>query len=446
MMEIVRHAELTVAYEEKYQIIDGFGVNINSKYWNDGALRPVVDFLVDDLGAVLFRVDGYGNANWIDPNNDSDATCLCEDCFARVYQSADFQNMLGLCKHLNARGIEPYITVSGVVPTWMCAEDGVTLLKFDWYAQMLADYAFWLRQCGVVFHLFGPLNETDLGPPEGPFVSPASFCDACRAVVRQLDLRGMQDVKLVVSEQNGAQMDYVKALLSDPDLCDRIAVTSMHLYGDWHVDSFVRYVAQHAPHVHPWITEFGDLDQSTAREEQIAWSCLKRLFMVLEDGAQGALFWDAFDNYHDHDHAWTTFGLLKNAWDVYIPKKRYYALKHIFRFVRPGFQRIGAYSTLEHMPFLAFADETTGAFTAVGMNPLNEGIHVNLNLGWFAPQDGLKYLQFDAFRTNHFEDCACVTTPVINLKNRGGQYFTTTLLPHSIFTITNITKIDSLCP
>ena len=69
----------------------------------------------------------------------------------------------------------------------------------------------------------------------------------------------MQDVKLVVAEQNGAQMDYVKALLSDPDLCDRIAVTSMHLYGDWHVDSFVRYVAQHAPYVHPWITEFGDL-------------------------------------------------------------------------------------------------------------------------------------------------------------------------------------------
>ena len=103
MMEIVRHAELTVAYEEKYQTIDGFGVNINSKYWNGGALRPVVDFLVDDLGAVLFRVDGYGNANWIDPDNDSDATCLCEGCFARVYQSADFQNMLGLCKHLRTR-------------------------------------------------------------------------------------------------------------------------------------------------------------------------------------------------------------------------------------------------------------------------------------------------------------------------------------------------------
>jgi len=50
---------------EKYQQIDGFGVNINSKYCDKGRLVPVMDMLIEDLGATLFRVDIYGKSNWI---------------------------------------------------------------------------------------------------------------------------------------------------------------------------------------------------------------------------------------------------------------------------------------------------------------------------------------------------------------------------------------------
>lgn len=47
---------------EEYQKIDGFGVNINSKYWENGVLKPVLELLIDDLGARLFRVDVYSKS------------------------------------------------------------------------------------------------------------------------------------------------------------------------------------------------------------------------------------------------------------------------------------------------------------------------------------------------------------------------------------------------
>ena len=58
---------LRVNGSQPLQKIDGFGVNINSKYF-DSRLMPAMDLLVDDLGATLYRVDIWGKSNWIDPD------------------------------------------------------------------------------------------------------------------------------------------------------------------------------------------------------------------------------------------------------------------------------------------------------------------------------------------------------------------------------------------
>src|SRR5665647_864120 len=45
----------------RYQTMDGFGVNINTAWWNNGeytdakVVQPAIDFLVDSLGATIFR-------------------------------------------------------------------------------------------------------------------------------------------------------------------------------------------------------------------------------------------------------------------------------------------------------------------------------------------------------------------------------------------------------
>jgi len=50
---------------KRSQEIDGFGVNLNGPCFRESA-RPMVDMLIDDLGATIFRLDAYGFdlSNW----------------------------------------------------------------------------------------------------------------------------------------------------------------------------------------------------------------------------------------------------------------------------------------------------------------------------------------------------------------------------------------------
>lgn len=440
MQGVRKSAQIRVDRSRRYQTIDGFGVNINAKYWAEGAMGPVVDLLVDDLGATLFRLDGYGRADWVDPDGSLGREQAFSDRnYERVYSSRDFQNALGMARHLNARGIDPYITVSGRAPAWMCAADGKTLVDYDGFAEMTVNYASWLRKNGVRFTLFGPLNETDLGPPEGPLVPPDNYVKACEALVDTLDRYALGDVKLVVAEQGQFNMEYANRLLKSRKLAGRIGVMAMHAYSDFHVDALTsRITLPEHRHIRAWMTEFGDLRQSIELEEYIAWVSVERLMRLLRDGMHGALSWDAYDNYHDHDEAWTCFGLIMNAWDVFIPKKRYYALKHVYRFVRPGFRRIEAVCTEAGIPVLAFEGEEGKELTVVGMNPGGQAVALDLDLGFHGEASGLAYLDYDVYRTCSFEDCARITTPIVKLKNHASRGVEFTALPGSIFTITNV--------
>src|SRR5690349_21960704 len=48
---------------QRFQVIDGFGVNFNGTYFRDSQ-RPMIDMMIDDLGATMFRLDPYGLINW----------------------------------------------------------------------------------------------------------------------------------------------------------------------------------------------------------------------------------------------------------------------------------------------------------------------------------------------------------------------------------------------
>ena len=126
------HVHVQIDTNDVHQEIDGFGVNINPvEHWKDGALRPVLDLLVDDLGATIFRLDPFGFTNWIDPNGTAGPSSLNPETYARIYRSGPFRDSWETARHLNARGAEILLNVSGVVPSWMCAADGETLVDLD---------------------------------------------------------------------------------------------------------------------------------------------------------------------------------------------------------------------------------------------------------------------------------------------------------------------------
>ena len=78
-------AQVRVDATRVYQQIDGFGVNINSKYWNGGKLIPTLKLLREDLGATLYRVDIFGKSNWPDPDGSIGPAALNDDHLAKIY-------------------------------------------------------------------------------------------------------------------------------------------------------------------------------------------------------------------------------------------------------------------------------------------------------------------------------------------------------------------------
>jgi outer membrane lipoprotein-sorting protein len=56
-------AHVVVDVSQRFQLMDGLGVNFNGTYFRDSQ-KPVIDMLIDDLGATIFRLDPYGLSNW----------------------------------------------------------------------------------------------------------------------------------------------------------------------------------------------------------------------------------------------------------------------------------------------------------------------------------------------------------------------------------------------
>lgn len=381
---------VAVDVRKTFQTIDGWGVNINSKDWRGGALAPVMELLVDELGATLFRQDVYGNSNWTD------------------LKGPEFDAGAGMGKWLNGRGIQPYLTLSGIVPRRLCAADGKTLMDTAGFARMAASFAEWARRkAGIRYTLFGPMNETDIGPVEGPAAGPATYVKACEALVGELDRRGLKDLRLVVAEQAHWNLDFVKAFLAKPKLMARVGAFGMHTYGDVSMAPLLKLVrASGFPKTKVWMTEYGDLEQTGDTEFLTAWLIYRRLMQAVEDGFQAALNWDAFDNYHDHDESWSIYGLIRRGIRTNTPKKRFWAVKQMYRFVRPGWTRVAVATRGPDLPVQAFVSPDRRQVTVTGMNATGRDARVNVML------EGVEWKTLPSraavWRTSHEENCARV--------------------------------------
>ncbi len=313
----------------------------------------------------------------------------------------------------------------------------------------------WAREKeGLKFSLFAPFNETDLGFPEGPKLQPPDVVPAVKAILKKLDEAGLGDVKLIVLCDSNPKLEKIQPILRDPSMVGRISHFSTHTYGDggdqepWRTDfvKFARMVKQ-SPYKDSsvWLTEFGDLDQTGEVEFGVGWRCVRRLLKAIEDGFTSGQVWDAFDNFHEHDKAWATYGLFKTdrqSW-TYSPKRRYYALKQVFRFVKPGFVRVSInpqgvdandtyklwHAPLKHIPLYAFISPDGGDFTIVGMSTVERDVKLSIRMmGTKANNKPVTY-----YRTSRNEDCKEIS----NVTTKEDTM--TAVIPEcSIFTLTTV--------
>ena len=388
--------KIAVHSDQRFQFIDGFGVNFNGTYFRE-AQKPLVDMLIDDLGATIFRLDPYGQTDWEVTNDNDDPRIMSWEYFNDRYSIPAFEASWAAARYLNARGIRPFLTLSGTVPGWMlddkapppkhgvCSDNPHPLhprtghpahlnsSMYEEFAETAVSMAAYARtKARIDFDYFSPINEPDCYPVEGPRVDPEEAPKLLSAVARRMSVEGLGDVKLVVIDQSNETDDYFGPILADTELMKGIGVFAVHSYGSREIAPQVEKIRQSPYADRPvWLTEYGDLNhRDFSPENEWKGFCVrasKRALRALNQGASAALFWDAYDNYHDHDARFTYYGLVSNSDHVYRPKKRYYAAKQLYRYVRPGAQRIAAQSDAPNLMVSAFRDPIAKWMVVVGV-------------------------------------------------------------------------------
>lgn len=368
---------LTVDGAQRFQRIDGFGVNANPKNFMFSDLRPAIDQLNGTLGATLWRVDIYGTSTWIDQPSHLNASY-----YPVIYETAPFQALWQTLAYLNSRGATVVLSASGVLPVWM----GGTYLDStmeDQFVEMICSVVDYGRRVkGIPITMLSPLNEVDQGPPEGPNMDQVQYARVLGKVQARLQALGYSDVRLMppdISNVTNAG-PFISPITADDGLMASIDHFSFHSYSGsaGNVDSLLK--GSPFPNSTFWMTEWseattdGFLDNGApvADEWAFARTMTDDLIALLNQGPTAVLAWDAWDNVHDHcgcgqlSH-WGLLALDSTNY-TYSPKKRFYTNAQVFEFVPAGWQRIGASPNDSSVNVVAFSDTSGSHVTIVGHN------------------------------------------------------------------------------
>jgi O-glycosyl hydrolase len=382
-------SRITVNPAERFQVIDGFGLNFTAPYFRDDQ-KTMFDAFVEDLGVTMFRVVPYlVYSDWEVVNDNDDPNVMNWEYYNDRYSTPIFEASWNAIRYLNSKGIRPVIGLMGPVPAWMLADkstppahkvcDAASRMPplapamYGEFAEEVVSMAMYARfHEHLSFDYFSPFNETDCYPPEGPRVDPAEAPKVLAAVARRLKKEGMGDVRLAVADQAVITNDYITPILGDAELMKQVGVFALHTYGEDSVGPQVERVKSSGwPHVPVWLTEYGDLnDQDKTAENDwthFSLAANRRALTALNQGAGAVFYFDAFDDYEECARRLTFYGLYSSAGHVYAPKKRYYATRQLYHFVRPGFQRVAAAAGAPGLTVSAFRDPGNGSLVVVGV-------------------------------------------------------------------------------
>jgi O-glycosyl hydrolase len=374
---------LSVAGATQLQVIDGFGVNANTRTGSDQAvnLATALDWLTNDLRATIWRVDPYGTSDWL-PNQSDVAN---QTSYASIYENAIFQSFWATLSYLYAHNCQVVVSFSGIVPTWMGGPGFINSAQEDNFAEMVCSVVDWGRRVkGLPITMLDPLNETDNaggGPVfEGPSVNPTQMVRIYGRIITNLHNKGYDDVQLLVPNISDVanENQYLTAIMADASVMAKVQHWCFHNYASSSGDINTLISASAYPTRNYWMSEWsqmttdGNLETHDVADEWLfARTDTDYLISHLQQNAAAMLHWDAWDNLHRHVGTWTYFGLLdlpiNGVPAVFTRKKRYYSNSQVFTFVRPGWRRVGCNSNSGGVNAVAFTDGA-GNLTVVGHN------------------------------------------------------------------------------
>ena len=411
---------LQIDGSKKFQKIDGFGVNINTAWWHDGKYRnadvvkPAIDLLVDSLGATIFRAV-IEEIDWEVVNDDNDPNHFNWDYYNKVFSDTRFQGVWNTLHYLNQKGINDGLIISfmGAPPaaaplaakskqkSWMGDTDySISPAMEDEFVESIAALLYYARHTAKVqFTLVSPINETDIisntisaehpdGIVEGPNIPDAvQYTRIVKKLAKKLDDIGMEDILFIVPDAAGDGLfrRCMDEMVKDAYIMSKIACWGVHQYGD-DAENYKKIVDTPENHNKDfWVTETAGI---------------KNIFGQLDDNAKGFIFWDGFDCVYQHARRNGYGSTPPNDWVFWIgeegkpmieyvasakswtPRKQFYEFAQIFKFVKPGAERIAATGGNDKLITYAFQNPNK-QLVIVGQNKSNDPIlidvkHVNL--------------------------------------------------------------------
>ena len=251
----------------RYQTMDGFGVNINTAWWNNGeytdakVVQPAIDLLVDSLGATIFRAV-IEEIDWEAVNDDNDPDHFNWTYYNTVFSTPRFQGVWNTLLYLNKKGITDGLVISfmGAPPaspplaardpqkSWMGGIDHTIAANMeDELVESIAALLYYMRHtAGIQFTLVSPMNETDIiamtksadhpdGIVEGPNIPEAvQYVRIVRKLAEKLDAIGMSDIRFVAPDSGGDRLfgACLDEIVKDDYLMGKMECWGVHQYGN----------------------------------------------------------------------------------------------------------------------------------------------------------------------------------------------------------------------
>ncbi len=180
----------------------------------------------------------------------------------------------------------------------------------------------------------------------------------------------------------------------------------------------------------------GQCDSGVSGTDSWAYASLAVRYLCdhLANGASAGLVWEGYDSQYNYYSPlqWSFWGLLAvdntNATvKTYTPRKLFYALSQISKFVRPGAQSIGISGSSSSLtPLLAFEHAGLGQITIVGINTSSSAATLN---GALASLPVVPHL--DLYYTSASTNLAFGGSNVVS-----SQTFSATIPSNCVFTLT----------
>lgn len=385
--------DLTIDGSKEFQVIDGIGVNVNTRSWNGKQLKEAIALLHNQMNAVVWRVIVETVEGWEEENDNNDPFNFNWAYYDKLYETPKFRRVWDMIAYLNKRGITDRLMINfmGEIPQWM----GKEVLKpevEDEYIEMIVSFFYYgIKKRKLQIPLLSHMNEPDIRK-EGPTVGAVQYASVFSKLIKRMQQAGLVDVRYLgpdVANMSKGVLEYIPEIIKDTVIMHNLAAVGLHSYSGYYapVDSALKRSS--CPETKFWITEWNewcggcDSGKVALYDYDFASKSVRHLIDLLENGASSCIVWEGYDSYYEH-HAPSPFsywGVLELNRDAgkYRPRKHFYTIAQISKFLTPGSVRISTTPSTDQFLVIATRDSLEQV-NILGVNMNDKDIDLDISL------------------------------------------------------------------